>query len=227
MDFTSQILTLLRNTVIIFTDEQTGKNMKKENFLINELAQRAGTTVRTIRYYTNEGLLPQPDIQGKYAYYSQQHLNRLELIRRMKDAYLPLREIRQIIVSLSDEEVAQRLMEQIPSNQESEPGLKRNHVDSDEQSNALEYISKLMNEQNVLRSTSASTPPQFSQPVKRSAPAPANLQVSNANYALVEGETWQHIQLAPGIELNLLLPVDSDTNSRIQQLIAFASKLFR
>jgi hypothetical protein len=63
--------------------------------------------------------------------------------------------------------------------------------------------------------------------VKRSAPAPANLQVSNANYALVEGETWQHIKLAPGIELNLLLPVDSDTNSRIQQLIAFASKLFR
>ncbi len=201
--------------------------MQREKFLINELAQRAGTTVRTIRYYTNEGLLPQPEFQGKYAYYSQQHLNRLELIRRMKDAYLPLREIRQIIISLSDEEVAQRLMEQIPSNQKSESSVNRNQAKSNKPSNALEYISRLMNEQNVLRSSSVSSPPQFSQPVRRNTPAPSNLQVSNANYSLVEGETWQRIPLAPGIELNLLLPVDSDTSSRIQQLIAFASKLFR
>ena len=76
--------------------------MEEEKFLIHELAEKAGVTVRTIRYYTNEGLLPQPEASGKYAYYSAAHLNRLELIRRMKDAYLPLREIRQTLVRLSD-----------------------------------------------------------------------------------------------------------------------------
>lgn len=201
--------------------------MQKEKLLINELAQRAGTTVRTIRYYTNEGLLPQPEFQGKYAYYSQQHLNRLELIRRMKDAYLPLREIRQIMIALSDDEVIQRLNEKLPSPLQNEPNFNRKRRNSNQPSNALEYISRLMNEQNVLRSSSVSSPPQFSQPVNRNTPAPSNLQVSNANYSLVEGETWQRIPLAPGIELNLLLPVDSDTSNRIQQLIAFASKLFR
>ena len=155
--------------------------MQKEKLLINELAQRAGTTVRTIRYYTNEGLLPQPEFQGKYAYYSQQHLNRLELIRRMKDAYLPLREIRQIMIALSDDEVIQRLNEKLPSPLQNEPNFNRKRRNSNQPSNALEYISRLMNEQNVLRSSSVSSPPQFSQPVNRNTPAPSNLQVSNAN----------------------------------------------
>ena len=30
--------------------------MDKESYLINQLAERAGVTVRTIRYYVNEGL---------------------------------------------------------------------------------------------------------------------------------------------------------------------------
>ncbi len=74
-----------------------------ENLLIHELAERAKTTVRTIRYYTDEGLLPQPVMQGKYAYYTPNHIQRLELIQRLKNSYLPLKEIRQIMLSLSDE----------------------------------------------------------------------------------------------------------------------------
>jgi DNA-binding transcriptional MerR regulator len=81
----------------------------QEEYLINELAQRAGVTVRTIRYYTDQGLLPTPDTRGKYATYNRGHLLRLELIRQMKEAYLPLREIREIIQTLSDEEMRQRL----------------------------------------------------------------------------------------------------------------------
>lgn len=69
--------------------------MTTQCFLIAELAKLAGTTVRTIRYYTDKGLLHQPQLQGKYAYYTRQHLDRLKLIRRMNDACLPLREMRQ------------------------------------------------------------------------------------------------------------------------------------
>ncbi len=73
------------------------KMLFEKKFLINELAKRAKTTVRTIRYYTSEGLLPQPETDGKYAYYDENHLRRLELILRLKEAFLPLKEIRQIM----------------------------------------------------------------------------------------------------------------------------------
>ena len=89
--------------------------MTTEELLIHELAARAGISVRTIRYYIEEGLLPQPSYQGKYSYYTLNYLDRLELIRRLKESYLPLREIREIMTSLSDEEVRAKLKDQTSS----------------------------------------------------------------------------------------------------------------
>ena len=61
---------------------------------IGELVARAGVTPRTVRYYVAEGLLPPPSGAGPRATYGDEHLERLREIRRMKDSYLPLREIR-------------------------------------------------------------------------------------------------------------------------------------
>ena len=61
---------------------------------IAELAQRAGVTPRTIRYYVAEGLLPPPGGRGQRRAYGPEHLERLETIRQLKAAYLPLHEIR-------------------------------------------------------------------------------------------------------------------------------------
>jgi DNA-binding transcriptional MerR regulator len=52
-------------------------------YTISQLAEAAGVTPRTIRYYTAEGLLPRPDARGQYALYSQDHLLRLQLIGRL------------------------------------------------------------------------------------------------------------------------------------------------
>ena len=196
--------------------------MSSENLLIHELAEQASTTVRTIRYYTDEGLLPQPLIQGKYAYYSLNHLNRLELIRRMKDAYLPLREIRQIMNSLSDAEVLLRLQEQVPSTPKTELESKPEQSGT----KALEYISRLMGEQSAHRPQGTATPSQSAQPRRRGGPIPiiANQPVAPTSFS--EGETWQRIPFAPGIELSLRMPTDPDSTIRVQQLIAFAKKLF-
>ena len=65
--------------------EQEFTIMTTEELLIHELAARAGISVRTIRYYIEEGLLPQPSYQGKYSYYTLNYLDRLELIRRLKE----------------------------------------------------------------------------------------------------------------------------------------------
>jgi DNA-binding transcriptional MerR regulator len=59
-----------------------------------ELAEAAGVSIRTVRYYIAEGLLPPPEGAGPRSAYTPGHLDRLRLIGRLKDAYLPLREIR-------------------------------------------------------------------------------------------------------------------------------------
>src|SRR5688572_6152833 len=68
---------------------------------IAELAQRAGVTPRTIRYYVAEGLLPPPGGRGQRRAYGPEHLERLDAIRQLKAAYLPLHEIRRRLAAPS------------------------------------------------------------------------------------------------------------------------------
>lgn len=200
--------------------------MSTEQLLIHELAERAQTTIRTIRYYTDEGLLPQPIIQGKYAVYTQGHVNRLELIHRMKDAYLPLREIRQIMLSLSDDEVQQRLNEQAQSLLNA-PAPSPTKNPAGPGSEALEYISRLIKEQGEYQPNRAARPPQSPLPRQVSEPAPTANYPASAAEVDSAGETWQRIRMADGVELHLRTPANSETNQRIQQIIAFSKKIFR
>ena len=61
--------------------EELGKG---EEFTIDELAHRAGTTTRTLRLYQTKGLLPSPRIVGRVGYYSDMHTNRLRMIERLQ-----------------------------------------------------------------------------------------------------------------------------------------------
>jgi len=83
-------------------------------YTIGDLADAAEVTPRTIRYYTAEGLLPPPDTRGRYALYGEDHLLRLRLIARLKEAYLPLSEIKARMERLSAEQVAKLLAEYGP-----------------------------------------------------------------------------------------------------------------
>jgi len=49
-------------------------------YRIEELATRTGTTVRTIQAYRNRRLLPPPRRAGRVAWYSEIHIQRLELL---------------------------------------------------------------------------------------------------------------------------------------------------
>ena len=77
-----------------------------ERYSLAALTAAAGVSVRTVRYYISEGLLPPPTGAGPGSHYTRAHLNRLMLIGRLKDAYLPLKEIRRRLTGLSDAEVA-------------------------------------------------------------------------------------------------------------------------
>jgi DNA-binding transcriptional MerR regulator len=80
-------------------------------YTISQLAELAGVTPRTIRYYTAEGLLPRPDTRGQYALYGEQHLLRLQLIGQLKESYLPLGEIKARIEHLDDAQIRALLVE--------------------------------------------------------------------------------------------------------------------
>lgn len=74
-------------------------------FTIDDLTARTGVTVRTVRYYIGEGLLPPPFGAGPGTRYTREHLDRLLLIGALKDRYLPLREIRRQLQDMDADEV--------------------------------------------------------------------------------------------------------------------------
>lgn len=191
-------------------------------FLIHELAEQANTTIRTIRYYTDEGLLPQPELQGKYAYYSQEHINRLELIRRMKDSYLPLKEIRQVLFSLSDQEVIQRLSEyDLSISNQSRPSEVNEGRRSGEK--ALEYISQILGEQSTHRQNKIAQSSRHYQISSHKSDLPGEDKSIKSNKT---AETWNRIQIMDGVEINYRQPIDPVVEQKIHQLIIYSKKLF-
>ena len=53
---------------------------QRDELTIDQLAQRSGITVRTIRFYAGRGLLPPPRLRGRTGLYGPDHLARLELV---------------------------------------------------------------------------------------------------------------------------------------------------
>ncbi len=123
--------------------------MIQNEYLIQELAEKAGVSLRTIRYYQQEGLLPKPINRGKYAYYNQEHLERLLLIQELKKNYLPLKEIREQINSLTPQQV-QSVLESHNVENANKPNFEaaiKNKTLQPGSTEALDYISRLLNKQ--------------------------------------------------------------------------------
>ena len=64
---------------------------------IDELARRAGMTVRNVRAHQSRGLLPPPEVRGRTGYYGPEHLARLQLITELQADGFNLGAIRRLI----------------------------------------------------------------------------------------------------------------------------------
>jgi DNA-binding transcriptional MerR regulator len=81
------------------TTDTTGT--AEPSLTVDELAARAGVTVRTIRFYSTRGLLPPPDIgPRRVGHYGPDHLSRLALIEELQHQGLTLAAIERYLQQL-------------------------------------------------------------------------------------------------------------------------------
>jgi DNA-binding transcriptional MerR regulator len=80
--------------------------MEKERLTIGELSRRTGMPVKTLRFWSDEGLLPPASRSASgYRMYSEEALGRLDLVRTLRDADVGIETIRKVLhqdLSLAD-----------------------------------------------------------------------------------------------------------------------------
>ncbi len=113
--------------------------MPDDPYSLSDLARLADVTPRTVRYYVAQGLLPSPEAAGPATRYTEGHLARLRLIKRLQRDHLPLAEIRGRLETMGDEEVVAAAAVLDP--QEPEPSLDRQDT--------LDFVRSLMHRAGV------------------------------------------------------------------------------
>ncbi len=196
---------------------------------IQELARRAHVTPRTIRYYVEQGILPPPE-RGRPAEYTTEHLRRLDLIKRLKEQYLPLEEIRDTMQRLSLEQVEELLNQYAPTPSK-----------DSKLSSAADYIAHVLARsaarEELKRQAAPAPAPAITQEPVYSAPPPHPMTApsqpftthwqTGAQQTIRGASTWQRVSLAPGIELHYLLTGDARVMERVTMLIEAARRILQ
>ena len=200
-----------------------------ENLTLEDLAKDSGLSLRTLRFYIQEGLLQGPDTHGKYASYSRQHLDRIEMIKRLKNLRLPIKEIRHLLNNMTAEEIKKiRKYQEILN-----PNLGMNYKQGNENmhiaqpgASAIDYIRSLEKSHGEIQSVyekSINRPSTPLQPASVSKPKPV---YKNQILGMNEEETWKRYVIDEGIELNVRGIKDVDDELKIRKLIEYARTLF-
>ncbi len=198
----------------------TPANPDDARYTLTELADLAGVTPRTVRYYIAQGLLPSVGVSGPGVKYDDTHLARLRLIRRLQGEHQPLADIRKQLDALDEVEI-QRLAEPGPS------------APTD---TALDYIRRITREPAApprMAQAFADAPPSMLR--VSDAPAPYVGRVVPASMPARDGPSettprpgrsqWERIGLTPDIELHIRRPLSRSTAKRVDRLIEIARDL--
>ncbi len=207
--------------------------MDDERYSLQELADAAGVSTRTVRYYITEGLLPPPVQAGARSSYTRHQLDRLLLIGLLKDAFLPLKEIRRRLAALNDEELREALEEAERAGGDHHDGeealstpslappgpmqeiarfatpMRRVQEPSDE---ALDYINRVLGEHKAPRPPVVpSRPRPFPPPPHRPAPS--------------ADRTWRRLPIGDDAELVIADDLYQRRKERIDALITWAERM--
>ncbi len=166
-------------------------------YLIGELAEKSGVSVRTIRYYISEGLLPSPDIRGRYSMYDEGYLKRIQLIKRLKDAYLPIKEIKHKLETQTEAELEEFLTL-----------FKEKNAGQD----ALDYIQNISAQPKLMKKAPSPSPMRMSAArVEEKAAAPI--------YPSPEEIQWVRIKIMDGVELHIQQSKYSSVKGKLTAVI--------
>lgn len=174
-----------------------------EQWDLNELADAAGVTPRTVRYYVQQGLLPSPATRGPGAHYGRDHLDRLRLIKRLQRQHYPLAEIRRRLEALDDDGV-RRALQETP-----EPT----------HGSALDYA------RDILASGSHRVLAEASMPMRNmvfASPAAEPIKHKKETRS-----TWERVSLSPDVELHVRRPLSREQNKLVERLLEDARRLFQ
>ncbi|TAK19964.1 MAG: MerR family transcriptional regulator [Myxococcaceae bacterium] len=105
-------------------DERRPQRLK-----LDELAERAGVSARTVRYYVQRGLLPAPEFRGPDTAYGEEHLHRLKAIRALQERHMPLDAIEAALAGKSPEEIARIARGKAPAAVDVTPAVSRSTVE--------------------------------------------------------------------------------------------------
>jgi DNA-binding transcriptional MerR regulator len=202
--------------------------MLHPSYWISELADLTGVSTRTIRYYIEEGLLPSPAIQGKYAVFDDEYVERLKLIKYLKDAYLPLREIKLRMDQWDIAEIRRlvRAFAQDPFLAAREAGLSTPSPAPKDQvrESAASYLNRLMTsqqDQSVARQNRQSRPKAAADNIFQQLQAEYLKSASEPNQ-----EFWQRFRINESIELWVRQPISSEVQLKLDSFIEQADRLF-
>ena len=170
-----------------------------------ELADAAGVTPRTVRYYIAQGLLPPPVGTGGGADYTEAHLAHLKAIKALQNQHLPLAEIRG---RLSGEGAAAP----VPTASNS----------------ALDYLDSVLGLGRAPPAAAPSPVPGpgssaggiggLSQAIPGGAPAQAVAAGSRS--------TWERHQLAPDVELHVRRPLTRELQRKLDRVLTLSRQIF-
>jgi DNA-binding transcriptional MerR regulator len=202
-------------------------SMSEAGWSVRELAEQAGTTVRTIHYYISEGLLPPPAGATRSATYSAAHLARLRLIGALRDEGLALASIRQRLAPLSDEQALEMVadLDEHLADPEATPLTTLGLIEAALASRTLDdspTIASPMEERPAMTHSSLSVEPARTdsasdylkrvlrkpaprpeQPAPIPRPMPRPTPPRRPQVDSSRPETWHHYQIEDGIELRV------------------------
>jgi DNA-binding transcriptional MerR regulator len=165
---------------------------------IKELCNLSRVTPRTVHYYIQQGLLPPSGSTGPGARYTEEHLDRLRLIRLLQNEHLPLAEINRRLRGLSGEHVRSLLQE-------------RKKSAATSRGSALDYVRSVLNHapRRVGGDISDRALLSRAAPEPRSEPALGRSQ-------------WERVDLGDGLELNVRRPLTRQQQRKLDKLLAAA-----
>lgn len=180
----------------------------EQEYAIGELADLAGVTPRTIRYYVSIGLLPSPEQAGPRTRYTDGHLKRLRLIRHLQRQHLPLGEIGARLQGLDDESVEGALDADVMAPADS----------------ALEYIEQLRGGGPPGLMELKEIEPEAYRAPARSFP---EMRPPEPKAQMDTRTRWERVPLSENVELHIRQPGDRRKHKQIERLIQLGREMLQ